>query len=128
MYNGVLNFKLFEKTPIVQKTSPGPTGPTGPTGPDMLDLLGNTGPTGDTGVTGPTGPTGSFHGIINDNITPHIFNSDIPISQEIGSLANPFKNIFASQGGQFGNINISNTYLLIISFEIVCKMHSFFLK
>ena len=56
MYNGVLDYKRFRKTPLPQVPPPiavrGPKGPTGPSGTPYRPEDVYTGPTGTTGITG----------------------------------------------------------------------------
>ena len=104
MYNGVLNFKLFEKTPIVIKGIMGPTGPTGlagKSGRNIYDFSGITGPRGIDGSVGSIGPTGVFNGQTNFDLMPYS-----SIDQTIGTYQNHFNNLFVSTG-KFGEISIN---------------------
>ena len=83
MYNGVLDFKRFRKTPLPETPPPiivrGPKGPTGPSGTPYRPQDVYTGPTGVTGPTGPQGPTGTFYGQpIMQNLVP--INNSIAIT------------------------------------------------
>ena len=85
MYNGVLDFKRFRKTPLPETPPPiairGPKGPTGPSGTPYRPQDVYTGPTGTTGPTGALGPTGTFYGqLIMENLTPINNNISIQLS------------------------------------------------